>query len=193
MRNPVTRLHMLIRRFISGESAVAAVEFALILPVMLTLYIGSVELSSAISVDKRVATVSGALGDLVARADSSITASTVSDYFMAASATMAPYASSDVKQIVSSVRVKADGSTSVLWSMADNGASEHATGSAYNVPENLKSLVTENGTMTGYVIVAEAQLNYTPMIGYVFDSDFSLYHQYFFLPRFGEEITCSDC
>ena len=44
--------------------AVAAVEFALLLPVMLTLYIGSVEVSQALSVDRKVVLLSRTVGDL---------------------------------------------------------------------------------------------------------------------------------
>lgn len=193
MRGMFTGIGTLARRFVRGNSAAAAVEFALILPVLLTLYVGSVELSSAISVDKRVSTVSGALGDLVARADGEITTTEVNDYFLAASATMAPYSSSNVEQIVTSVRVNTDGSTQVQWSYAYNGASDHTNGTSYTLPEDLRKLVTENWTRQGYVIVAEAQMSYLPLIGYFFKSAFSLYHEYFFLPRFGEEISCSGC
>ena len=190
---PIAALMRRIDGFLHETRAAAAVEFALILPVMLTLYLGSVELSSAISVDKRVSTVSGTLGDLVARSDREITASDVSDYFYAASTTMAPYASSGVQQIVTSVLVNTNGSTQVRWSRADNGASTHPNGSSYTLPVDLKDLVTEGGTEPGYVIVAEAQMNYLPLVGYFFDTAFPLYHEYFFLPRFDSEITCDDC
>ena len=193
MRRLLSKIGTLTRRFADASSAAAAVEFALILPLLLTLYLGAVELSSAISVDKRVSTVSGALGDLVARADSTISTTEVNDYFRAASATMAPYSSSNVKQIVSSVRVNTNGSTQVQWSYAYNGASDHANGTAYTLPADLMKLVTENWTRQGYVIVSEAQMSYLPLFGYFFNNAFSLYHQYFFLPRFGDEISCTGC
>jgi Flp pilus assembly protein TadG len=184
MRRIMLYMGDLVRRFAKNAKAVAAVEFALILPLLLTLYVGSVELSSAITVDKRVASVSGALGDLVARADGTISESTVDDYFYAASTTMAPYSNSAVKQVVSCIYVDSDGNSTVAWSRSYNGATAHADGSAYHLPSDLKNLALD-----GYVIVAEAQLNYAPLFGYVFETSFSLYHEYYFLPRFGEEIT----
>ncbi len=183
MRRALNRLGLLLRRFRHGTEAIAAVEFALILPVMLTLYIGSVELSSAISVDQRVATVSGSLGDLVARTNGTIKKSEIDDYFLAASATMAPYDDSGVQQIVTCVKLDADGNGKVVWSVASNGATKHDKDTAYTVPDRLKQLAAD-----GYVIASEAHLSYAPMIGYVFDSNFNLYHEFFFLPRFGEEI-----
>ncbi len=184
MQRALPRFRELLSRFANGEHAVAAVEFALILPVMLTLYIGSVELSSAISVDQRVATVSGSLGDLVARADGVIAKSQVDDYFLAASATMAPYDDATVQQIVTCVKLDADGNGTVVWSLAANGATQHGVDSIYTVPEELQALAAND-----YVIVAEASMSYAPMFGYFFDTNFDLYHEYFFLPRFGEAIA----
>lgn len=188
----MVRLHRdisrLIQRFVAGERAAAAVEFALILPVLLTLYLGSVELSSAISVDKRVATVSGSLGDLVARADGTIVAGTIDDYFRAASATMAPYPSTGVKQVVSSVFVDPDGNVTVSWSRGYNGATPHTAGNNYTLPGDLINL-----SLNSHVIVAEAQMSYSPLFGYFFENAFTLYHEYFFLPRFGEAISCDGC
>ncbi len=184
MSTALKRTRNLICRFAANTQAVAAVEFAMILPVMLSLYIGSVEVSSAISVDKRVATVSGSLGDLVARADGSIAKSTIEDYFLAASATMAPYDGSNVQQIVTCVKVNSDGTTSVQWSVADNGATSHPDNSPYALPTDLANLA-----LNGYVIVSEAKMSYAPLFGYFFNSSFNLYHEFYFLPRFGEAIT----
>lgn len=183
MRALVDRLGVNLRRLATAERGVAAVEFALILPLLLTLYVGSVELSSAITVDKRVATVAGSLGDLVARADSTIASTDVTDFFAAAATTMAPYASTGVKQIVSCVKVSSTGVSKVGWSVAYNGATAYADKAAYTLPTELKTLA-----LNGYVIVAEARMSYTPLFGYFFKNAFSLYHQYFFLPRFDGEI-----
>jgi Flp pilus assembly protein TadG len=180
-----------IRSFWRNTHAVAAVEFAGILPLMLTLYVGSVELVSAISVDKRVATVSGSLGDLVARTKTDISSSTIDDYFLAAKSTMAPYDSATVQQIVTCVHVKADGTAKVGWSVADNGATAHIRDSVYSLPADLKNLALDS-----YVIVSEAQMSYAPLFGLFFNTAFNLYHEYYFLPRFGEEIkldTTNSC
>ncbi|MBI4046560.1 MAG: pilus assembly protein, partial [Devosia nanyangense] len=53
---------MIARLARSGDGA-AAVEFALILPILLLLYIGSIEASQLIITDRRVTTVAGTLGD----------------------------------------------------------------------------------------------------------------------------------
>ncbi len=184
MRRLIVFLSGRLKRFARNDRAVAAVEFALVLPIMLTLYLGAVEVSAAISVDKRVAAVAGSLGDLVARKDSTISSTNIDDYFAAVRATMAPYSSDNVQQIVSCVSISSTGVAKIGWSVADNGATRHTVGSLYTLTSDFKDLALD-----GYVIVAEAQLAYKPMFGYVVDTTFNLYHKYYFLPRFGEDIA----
>ncbi len=186
-RHSLARIGRALHRFRMAERGVAAVEFALILPFLLTLYIGSVEVSSAITVDKRISTVAGALGDLVARTDGQLTNSALNDYFIAAKATMAPYPSTGVRQIVSCVQVKTDGSTNVVWSRSTDATMAHTVGQPY---PNIKSTDAIVAVAKGqFVIVSEASYTYTPLFGYVFPSDFNLYHEYFHLPRNGGQIT----
>jgi Flp pilus assembly protein TadG len=72
-------LHTLLKRFGASERAAAAVEFALVLPIMLAVYIGSVEGSTLIVVDRKIQSVASSIGDLVARSDEEISASTLQD------------------------------------------------------------------------------------------------------------------
>jgi len=178
----VSLVHML-RRFARSSRGVAAVEFALVLPFMLLLYLGSIELSAAISVDKRVTVAAGSLGDLVARADTSISTSTLNDYFTAAGATMAPYDDTTLKQVVTCVKIDSSGNATVLWSKGYNGGTPHPDDSTFDVPTDLKNLQLDN-----YVIVSEAAMPYDPMFGYVFKNAFDLYHEFFYVPRYGDKI-----
>jgi len=53
--------------FIQNSQAVAAVEFALIAPILLVLFIGTVEVSLLVSVDRKISRTSSAIADLVAQ------------------------------------------------------------------------------------------------------------------------------
>ena len=52
------------RRIARNNSGVAAVEFAMIVPIMFLLFVGSVEFSQAITVDRRVTQVASSTADL---------------------------------------------------------------------------------------------------------------------------------
>lgn len=100
--------------------AVAAVEFALLLPVLVTLFIGSNEISQALSVFRKVGHTSSALGDLVAQTDSSLSVSDLTDILAASSATMAPYSASNANLVVAAVKYTTAKGFRVCWSRAQN-------------------------------------------------------------------------
>ena len=179
-----------LRRLALVEDGVAAVEFALILPIMLLVYIGSVEASLAITMDRKVQLVAGALGDLVARSDTTIPAGTLEDYFRAAGGIMTPYPADDLKQVVTQVLVSADGtSASVVWSRqyvegVMSVGTDHAAGASFTLPAAMRTVA-----QGGYVIVAESSYEHTPLSGFVFNQPINLYRENFLLPRFGGSIT----
>ncbi len=61
-----------IRGFSRDTRGVAAVEFALILPLLLLLYIGSVEATLLYTTDRGVATIASTVADLVARSKTTV-------------------------------------------------------------------------------------------------------------------------
>lgn len=185
----MARLARLIQRFARSREGVAAVEFALILPIMLTLYLGSIEVSRLISVDRRVTLVAGALGDLIARQQTSITAATVTSYMNLTKDMMAQAGTGTPKQIVSLIYLKA-GVSSVVWSSAQGGATKRAKDSAFPfaASDQIKTLVPD-----GYVVVSEVNYSYAPLLDLFFKSSFDLHHRGVYLPRFGNIITCADC
>lgn len=176
------------RSFKRAESGVAAVEFALILPIMLMLYIGMVEGSALISMDRKVQTVSGAVGDLVARSNGAIGLSTLDNYVKIAGGIMTPYPSTGLVQIVTQVYVDTAGKATVDWSQryvdqARQSTGAHTKGAVYPLPAQVVAIAKGE-----YVIVTECGLPYSPLYGIMFKTAVNLYRQNFFVPRFREQI-----
>ena len=168
-------------------------EFALILPFLLTLFLGSVEASSLITVDRRVTVVSGTVGDLVARWDpdnSAIPSGTLTDYFKASEGIIYPYDKTSLKQVVTVVRVFSNNTTQVQWSCGYNGGVKHATNSSYTLPTDLRDLVKNS---SGYVVASETWYDYTPVLGIEFSELYNLYAESFYLPRFEKKINGPSC
>jgi Flp pilus assembly pilin Flp len=67
MRRFVYQYFARTSRFRHDIGGAAAIEFAFIVPLMVVMFIGTVELSQAITVDRRVNQVASSTGDLVAR------------------------------------------------------------------------------------------------------------------------------
>jgi Flp pilus assembly protein TadG len=185
MRTLTQRLH----RFGRNENGAAAVEFALIMPFMLALYFGSMEASMLFTVDKRVNTISSTVGDLVSQWDPNtnppaIPQATLDSYFDASEGIILPYATAGVRQVVSMIFVASDGTTKVLWSIA-NGTG--ATARTVNLPfaPLSTSSTTDVVARGGCIVAAEVTYSYKPLFGQVFTSAFNLYHINYFIPRFG--------
>lgn len=168
-----------IVRLARDRRGVSAVEFALVLPVLLVLYLGGVELSHAISVDRKVTSVASAVGDLVAQA-SVIDDDEIDHIFKAATAILAPYTVAPLKMVVSSVEVTAQGDR-VLWSDGYH-AGARATGSSVTLPPGVR---IEGTTL----IMAEVDYSYTPTLGQIFTDSIELSDTFYLRPRSVDRVA----
>lgn len=185
----VQTIRRLLRRLGRNDRGVAVIEFALIAPVMIFTYLGSVEASSLISTDRKVQSVAGTIGDLVARSDGSVSTSQMRDYFRAATGIMLPYPSAPVKQVVTAINVDNNGKATVSWSRQYyNGnystSTPYSPGSTYTLPAQMVA-ISKGKT----VIAAEASYAYQPMFVTPFNAAINLYRSSFFMPRFGGTIA----
>lgn len=187
----IGRFRSNVARFSEEERAVAAVEFALILPFMITLYFGSMEAAALFTADKRVNTVSATVGDLVSQWDpddgniSTGTGGTLTDYMDASTGIMTPYSTSGLKIIISLVEVKSDGTTKVLWSKANTGAARTLNVAYPPLLASGSSSQMNTVARGGCIVAAEASYSYKPLLGQVFKTPLNLSHTNYFLPRFG--------
>ena len=184
---------LLAKRFQQNEGGVAAVEFALILPLLILLYLGSIEAAALFTVDKRVSSISSTVGDLVAQWDpedgklSAGSGGRLTDYMDASNGIMAPYATTGLTVVVSLVQVKNNGTTKVLWSTSNSGAGKTVNQSYpdASIDSSKNMNIISRG---GCVIAAEVTYSYLPVLGMVFTSPLTLRHTNYFLPRFGSTL-----
>jgi Flp pilus assembly protein TadG len=134
---------------------VSAVEFALILPTLLVLYLGVVETGNAITIYRRMSTVAATSADLTAQVKT-VTDTDLKDITSAATAIMTPYPTTPLKIMVSSVVADSNNKGKVTWSYSTKGAGR-AVNSAYPVPAGL----TEPGSS---VVVAEITYAFSPLV-----------------------------
>ena len=104
----VARARRPIRRLLRDKRGISAVEFAMLLPLMVTLYLGGVEVSQAVAIDRKVTLVARSLGDLVAQA-TKVTQCGHDQHPRRHRAIIVPYSDSKLKITVSSVTIDGDG------------------------------------------------------------------------------------
>ncbi|UTD27452.1 TadE/TadG family type IV pilus assembly protein [Bradyrhizobium sp. WD16] len=169
-----SRINQNARRFRRDAGGASAVEFAIILPMMLVLFFGTVELSNGVAVDRKVTLTARTLSDLVSQA-STVADSDFTNSFDASSSIMTPYSSGPVKAIISEVKVDSAGVATVAWSKSRN-ATARAPGSSVTLPAALAVPST-------YLIWSEVSYTYTPVVGYVLKTGLTLSDQFFTRPR----------
>ena len=185
-----TTILMTVRRGLAklrrNADGVAAVEFAMIVPIMFMMFVGSIEFSQAITVDRRVTQAASATADLVSRAPSEgLSGAQVDRDLAIIGQLMAPY---DVTALtVNIISIKAlpvPGNPNAInyvvdWSRDNRGGTPYARGTSapFGMPAGL--LVAGES-----VIVGNAVYNYTPLIfNYFIQSAFALEERFYLKPR----------
>jgi Flp pilus assembly protein TadG len=167
-------------RLARDRSGVSAVEFALLLPLMLTLYFGAVEFGDALTIERKVTHLTSSLADLVTQAR------TISDEDMdnildAAASIIIPYDEGLLAIKVSGVSIDANGKATVTWSDARNDT-PLPKGSVVSLPDGVKQPNT-------FLVTAEIHYTYTPTVGYLLTGSFDLMDQFFLRPRLSDTVN----
>jgi Flp pilus assembly protein TadG len=173
----ITRARRPVDQFLRDRRGVSAVEFAMLLPLMVALYLGGVEISSAVAIDRKVTLVARTLADLVSQA-TNVSSTDVTNILGASAAIVQPYDDTKLKITVSSVKIDSQGKATVSWSDSKNGTAR-AVGSTVTLPATLAVANTS-------LIWAETQYGYTPTIGYVITGTKNLTDQIYMRPRLSD-------
>ena len=162
-RNTINRLKTFVRRYTGNQNGMAAIEFALIVPIMALMFIGAVELSQAITVDRRVTQVASSTADLVARADKQISQTEITDIMKVGGYIMKPFTEVPVQIIIRNVTSSPTNAAIAKqsWSCTYKGAGPTqtcgCTSTNYTLPGNL---VSTNDS----VVISEVTYGYKPLI-----------------------------
>ncbi|MEM9277143.1 MAG: TadE/TadG family type IV pilus assembly protein [Pseudomonadota bacterium] len=179
--------------FRHDKKGVAAVEFALIVPILLLLFIGTLEISLAVAVDRKVSRISSSVADLITQSENFNEAG-LDQLMDIANRIMHPY-DATVKISIVAVYIDDDGVAKVEWAHGRNGGAEPAQGSLFNVPASIKT----NDT---FLLSARVSSDHEPAFAFINfdgskitfdDASIELSEQMFLRPRTGSGITCSDC
>lgn len=125
-----------IRNLFANRSGVGAIEFALVAPVLILLYIGSAEISVAMSINKKVARATSTIADLVSQ-KTCVTDQDLSVMPNVAEAVMVPYDESVPQIKITEIDLDSSGQAKVLWSWDGSGTPPYTQGSSVTLPSDL--------------------------------------------------------
>lgn len=162
------------------RSGMSAVEFALMMPVILLLFMVGFAFSDAIACNRKVTTTAKSIADLTSRY-SSVASSDLSTILAASTQVLAPYKASLATIRVSEVKVTGASTSTVQWSQASNG-SALATNAAVAVPSGMAAVGS-------YLVMGEVSYSYTPLFTYGVAQPMTLYDRVFMSPRMSDQVT----
>lgn len=140
------RLLLSRRYFRAATDGIAAIEFALIMPVMALIYVGFVVLTTGVAINRKVSIMAHTLADLTARVQA------VSDnerdlVFSAVQAVLAPYVSASAILVLSSIYVDGNGNATVVWSDANKSGAALTRGSRYTFSAAAAGMAIRNSSL----------------------------------------------
>jgi len=168
--------------FVANRRGVAALEFAIILPGLLLIYLGGFEASKALEASRKVDSTAETVGNLVAR-NRTMTKIGLENIFAISAAVMVPFSTDGLNITVTTVSVDETGKGVVDWSQANTGAALNK-GDRYDVPPEL---VFDAET---YLVVVGVSYPYKPVMDYGgFFSGTTMAKEYTFRPRISRSIV----
>lgn len=179
---------MMWKHFWKNEQGLAYLEFALLLPLLMTLFLGTVEVSRYVQASQTVDKLSHTLVDLVAQAPT-ISVSDMNQ-IMDATAHITKGMNFSTKGIViiSCVGYDASNKLVVKWQYKGGGSLARSSkigssGGNATLPTGFTIESKDN------VLVAESYLAYTPLVNTTIVQPIEFYRTAFYLPRLGQLDT----
>ena len=174
-----------LKQFLGDRRGVAALEFALVVPILITALFGLYELDQAIIAQRSVNHIAATVGDLTAQA-AFVGDSDVSDMFAVGNYMLSPFPSDSLSMRITSIYMTTAKVAKVDWSKS-SGASLPAIApgtvfgtnglGTYNIPSGY---ILKAGDS---VILSEGQYNFNSPLQFVLNNIIKMSSSYIYRPR----------
>jgi Flp pilus assembly protein TadG len=174
------------RRLWTDERGVAATEFAIVVPFMLVLLVGGVELGNGLATNVKVSATAHSVADMISQ-NTQVTSSQMTGILQASTAIMAPYAVTDsngnslITITVSEVSTDSNGKATVQWSQSTSTTGARPVGQQMTLSSYTSGTGTSNANIS--LILSEVSYVYTPSLGYTISGPVTLSDSYYLFPR----------
>lgn len=186
------------RRLCDEKSGVAAIEFCFIAPLLITIWLGTMEISQGVEVNKKVGRSASVIGDLIAQKDN-YTVAVIDDILKIGASVLLPYKRDAPIITITEISIDAGLVATVNWSRRGEENSftrPFSPGSAVAVPLNLRIANT-------HLIKVETSLEYLPITSWTIRQNktggsgsyasVDMAEIYYLRPRNGPQVDCTGC
>lgn len=179
----------IFRRFAKDKKGVGAIEFAIIFPLLVSLYLTSFELTLGFSVYKRATRSAGTIADNVS-AQSSVTKAYLKTMKNLAATILSPYSADGMKLKITGIAIDANQVATVAWSWDQDDGRPYTLGARVDVPANLRSAA--DFLVHAEFSVPHELLTVMPTLSSNLKT-ITISRDYYFAKREGDPIVCGDC
>lgn len=186
------------KRFATDTSGAAAVEFVFVATLLITLYLGTQQVSLSLNMNKKVGRAAATVSELVSRAESAdLARDTIRDIMKIGGAILQPYEKTKPTVTVTGIQISPTGTTTVAFSqrLADGATFTvpFAKGSTIAVPASL--IVNDT-----FLVKVDVDLKYQLITSWrtsARDADgvvrLPMSETYYMRSRNQNSLTCNDC
>ena len=200
-KRAMRRCSSLLSGLLHDRRGVAALEFALVVPLLMAMYFVTMEVSQAIEANKKVSRIADMVADLVTQ-QQEIRKSELEAIMRIGEATIQPYNRSQPSITITAIQVTNDSTpkVEVVWSRKlVNGTFSQA-----EIPTSITSIPAALKIKGSFLVRAVTTLSYEPVITWAasakpalgltsaFDG-ISMKETYYLRPRMSLAIPCPDC
>ncbi|MCZ7462517.1 pilus assembly protein [Rhizobium rhizogenes] len=183
------RFTTLVTRFVKDRRGVGAVEFAILFPILLALYVTSFELTIGYNTYKRASSASATINDLISKTGS-VDKAYLKNMQNVAAAVFAPYSTTGLKLKISGIAIDKQKQAKITWSWDEKDQRPYAVGSAVTVPTRL--LIENSFLIHVELSIPHELLMFMPDIASSGVRSITIGRDYFFKQR-DAEVTCTNC
>jgi Flp pilus assembly protein TadG len=167
------------RRLHADERGVAAIEFALVVPAVIVVYLVGFEVTEAGTAYRKLTDTTVQLANVTAQY-TSMSCTDVNNILSASAQIMTPYPTTSISIRLSEVSTNSTGVGAIAWSEEYRG-----TRLANNTPVTMPAGFQAPNS---YYILVQTTYSYQPSIGAAFIGPIAMTNQIFMLPRASSQI-----
>jgi Flp pilus assembly protein TadG len=185
------KIRSLFTRFARDKTGVGAIEFAILFPVLVMLYIGAFEATIGLSVSKRATRAAGSVADLITQ-QKQVSKSVLAQMPSVAAAIFVPFNTTGLTMKITGIVIDGSSSAKVLWSSAQDGTVPYAK----NTP--ISDVPTDMLKASSFLVRTELSIPYTMFLfapSFLPDNvrTITISRSYYYRQRQGDQIACTDC